>query len=140
MSSVTIIPYNNAVHRGQVISLWESVFHYDAAHNKPALAIDKKIAVDDGLFFVAVDGDTAVGTLMAGYDGHRGWIYSVAVAPSHRRQGVGSRLVWHAESALAALGCVKINLQIMESNQPVAEFYASLGYSVEERISMGKLV
>jgi ribosomal protein S18 acetylase RimI-like enzyme len=79
-----------------------------------------------------------VGTTMAGYDGHRGWIYSVAVAPSHRRQGIASRLVVHAERALIGKGCVKINLQIMEGNESVAAFYSELGYAVEKRISMGK--
>jgi ribosomal protein S18 acetylase RimI-like enzyme len=77
---------------------------------------------------------------MAGYDGHRGWIYSVAVTPEQRKLGIGSRLVRHAEEALLSKGCTKINLQIMESNETVAAFYASLGYSVEKCISMGKRV
>ena len=75
---------------------------------------------------------------MAGYDGHRGWIYSVAVAIEHRRQGVGSQLVKFAERALAKKGCVKVNLQIMEGNESVVAFYGKLGFSVEKRISMGK--
>jgi ribosomal protein S18 acetylase RimI-like enzyme len=77
---------------------------------------------------------------MAGYDGHRGWIYSVAVSPAHRRQGIGSLLVAHAERALIDLGSVKINLQIMEGNESVTAFYSSLGFSVEKRISMGKRI
>ena len=131
-----ITSYVDAVHHSQVVALWEKVFGYEAAHNKPSLSIDKKLAADDGLFFVAVAGDAVVGTIMAGYDGHRGWIYSVAVAPSHRRQGIGSSLVAHAERALTRQGCVKINLQIMEGNESVAAFYAKLGYAVEKRISM----
>jgi len=102
------------------------------------LAIDKKLAVDDQLFFVAMANNAVVGTVMAGYDGHRGWIYSMAVSPSCRRQGIGSRLVAHAERALISKGCVKINLQIMEGNERVMEFYSSLGFTVERRISMGK--
>ena len=77
---------------------------------------------------------------MAGYDGHRGWIYSVAVAPSYLRRGIGARLVSFAEKALTAKGCVKINLQIMEGNESVAAFYSSLGFSVEKRVSMGKRI
>jgi ribosomal protein S18 acetylase RimI-like enzyme len=134
------MPFMDAVHRSQVVALWETAFGYDAAHNKPALVIDKKIEVDDGLFFVAVADATVVGTIMAGYDGHRGWIYSVAVVPSYRRQGIGSRLVAHAERALIRKGSVKINLQIMEGNESVTAFYAALGYSVEKRISMGKRI
>jgi ribosomal protein S18 acetylase RimI-like enzyme len=140
LNTAVIVPYVDSLHRGQVIALWETVFNYQATHNKPDLVIDKKIAVDDQLFFVAVDGVAVVGTIMAGYDGHRGWIYSVAVAPSHRRQSIGTRLMAHAERALACKGCEKINLQIMDGNESVAAFYASLGYSVEKRISMGKLI
>jgi ribosomal protein S18 acetylase RimI-like enzyme len=140
LTTATIVPYVDAIHRSQVIALWKAVFNYQAMHNKPDLAIDKKIAVDDQLFFVAVDGVAVVGTVMAGYDGHRGWIYSVAVSPSHRRQAIGSRLVAHAEHALACKGCMKINLQILEGNDSAVAFYSSLGYSAEKRISMGKLM
>jgi ribosomal protein S18 acetylase RimI-like enzyme len=138
--STTITPFENALHRDQVIALWETVFGYDSAHNRPALAIDKKIAAGDGLFFVAISDTAIIGTIIAGYDGHRGWIYSVAVHPEHRKQGIGSLLVAHAERALAERGCMKINLQIMGGNETVAAFYSSLGYAVEQRVSMGKRV
>jgi ribosomal protein S18 acetylase RimI-like enzyme len=138
--TISITPFINAAHRSQVVMLWKTVFGYEAPHNNPDLAIDKKLEVDDQLFFVAVADTTVVGTIMAGYDGHRGWIYSVAVSPSHRRQGIGSRLVSHAECALIDKGCVKINLQILEGNESVAAFYLSLGFSVEKRISMGKRI
>ena len=136
--NITITHYNDQLQRRQVIVLWQTVFAYETAHNRPDLVIDKKLAVNDDLFFVAIAGDTVVGTIMAGYDGHRGWIYSVAVSPSHRRQGIGSQLVSHAERALIGKGSVKINLQIMQGNESVTDFYASLGFSVEKRISMGK--
>jgi ribosomal protein S18 acetylase RimI-like enzyme len=139
MNTPTITPYQDASHRSQVIALWETVFGYEARHNKPSLIIDKKREFDD-LFFVAVDGREVVGTIVCGYDGHRGWIYSLAVAPSHRRQGIGSRLVSHAEHVLGHKGCMKINLQIMEGNESVAAFYSALGYCVEKRVSMGKLL
>lgn len=138
MGNVTITPFFDAAHRTKVIALWEAVFGYEAAHNRPSLVIDKKLAVSDGLFFVALSGPEVVGTVMAGYDGHRGWIYSVAVSGSYRRKGIGSQLVAMAERALAAKGCVKVNLQIMEGNESVTAFYASLGFSVEKRVSMGK--
>jgi ribosomal protein S18 acetylase RimI-like enzyme len=113
MNPIPITPFVDAVHRCQVVALWETVFGHEAAHNRPDLVIDKKLAVDDQLFFVALAEQTVVGTIMAGYDGHRGWIYSVAVSPSHRRRGIGSRLVAYAEQALTGLACVKINLQIL---------------------------
>jgi ribosomal protein S18 acetylase RimI-like enzyme len=140
VETVGINIYSDAAHRDQVVVLWESVFAYDAPHNRPALAIDKKLEAKDELFFVAVDGDAVVGTVMAGYDGHRGWIYSVAVAPSHRRQGIGTRLMEFAERSLIARGCVKINLQILEGNESVVAFYSRMGYVVEKRVNMGKRI
>ncbi|HUD46762.1 MAG TPA: GNAT family acetyltransferase [Candidatus Baltobacteraceae bacterium] len=140
MITITITSFLKAVHRNQVIALWETVFGYEAAHNDPSLVIDKKVEVHDGLFLVAIADNVVVGTIMGGYDGHRGWIYSLAVSPSHRRQRVGSRLVSTAEQALTARGCMKINLQIMEGNEGVASFYSSLGFSVEKRVSMGKRI
>lgn len=140
MTSITIKPFENASHREQVIALWQAVFGYETAHNSPNLVIDKKIAIGDGLFFVAVADVGVVGTIMAGYDGHRGWVYSVAVHPDHRKQGIGSDLVSHAERALTDKGCMKINLQIMARNESAAAFYSSLGYLVEQRVSMGKRI
>ena len=140
MTAVAIAPFVNATHRAQVIALWDTVFAYNAPHNQPSLSIDKKIEADDGLFFVAVADGQVIGTVMAGYDGHRGWIYSVAVSPAHQRQGIGSKLIIHAEHVLIDKGCVKINLQIIEGNERVTAFYQSLGYQVEKRISMGKRI
>jgi ribosomal protein S18 acetylase RimI-like enzyme len=136
----TILQYSDEHHRQQVIQLWHTVFGYEDAHNAPELAIDKKLAVADGLFFVALADGTVAGTVMAGYDGHRGWLYSVAVHPSQRQQGLGAALIRFAEEALAARGCLKINLQIRGGNDSVAAFYESLGFVVEDRISMGKKV
>jgi len=98
--------------------------------------IDEKLRVDD-LIFVAESGDTIVGACMAGYDGHRGWLYAVAVLPEHRRNSVGKRLVEAAIKALNELGCGKVNLQIRADNTEVAAFYQSLGFDVEDRMSMG---
>ncbi len=131
--------YNDTTDRQQVIALWRTAFGYETAHNEPSLAIAKKLDAQDGLFFVADDAGLLVGTAMAGYDGHRGWLYAIAVHPDHRRAGLGSRLVRHAEQALVAAGCMKVNLQLVASNAPTAAFYQSLGYTVEPRISMGKV-
>ena len=133
-----ITPFDNTTHRAQVITLWEAVFGYEAPHNAPDLVIDKKRAMGDGLFFVAVDQGEVIGTVMAGYDGHRGWIYSIAVAAAHRQRGLGSALLSFAEKQLSERGCMKINLQIMAGNEAVEAFYRSNGYATEQRISMGK--
>ena len=100
--------------------------------------IDAKLAVDD-LIFVAAEGGGIVGAAIAGYDGHRGWLYSVAVDEPWRRKRVGSALIRHAVDVLRGLGCIKINLQVRSTNAAVVGFYQSLGFEVGERISMGFL-
>lgn len=124
--------------RVSVVALWNEVFSLPNGHNEPASALDRKVAADDGLFFVATWDGELVGTVLAGYDGHRGWLYSLAVRQSHRRQGIGRRLVDHAEGRLKQLGCPKINLQVRGDNTAVLSFYRALGFRTEDRISMGK--
>lgn len=133
-----IMEYNNVKHRDPVVALWKDTFGYKTARNDPEFVIDQKIALRDGLFFVAAHQDGIVGTVMAGYDGHRGWIYAMAVHPEHRKKGIASLLLSHAERRLASLGCVKINLQILKGNEDVQRFYRFNGYAPEDRISMGK--
>jgi ribosomal protein S18 acetylase RimI-like enzyme len=94
--------------------------------------------VQPDLLLVALSGGAVVGTAMAGYDGHRGWLYSVAVRRTHRRTGVGTLLIREAERRLARLGCGKVNLQVRAENAAVAAFYRGLGYDIEERVSLGK--
>jgi ribosomal protein S18 acetylase RimI-like enzyme len=123
-----------------VAALWREVFAYSAKHNDPARVIRDKLAVQRELFFVALLDGALVGTVLGGYDGHRGWVYSLAVAPQTRRRGVGTALMRHVERELATRGCPKINLQVLASNAGTVEFYRKLGYAAEERISMGKLL
>lgn len=133
-----VIPFAAHRHHGQVVALWREVFGYTEPRNDPATAITKKLAQPDGLFLVAAQDETVVGTVMVGYDGHRGWIYALAVAGPQQRAGVGTALMRAAEEALKQRGCLKINLQVLPENAAATAFYRSLGYAVEDRISMGK--
>ncbi len=128
-----------AADRAALIELWTTAFPDDPPHNAPAAVLDAKLAVDD-LVFVATDGNDLIGACLAGYDGHRGWLYAVAVAPDRRRAGVGRRLVERAVGALRERGCIKVNLQIRSTNREVEAFYRSLGFAGEDRISMGRLI
>jgi ribosomal protein S18 acetylase RimI-like enzyme len=125
-----------------VLGLWSEVFpvYGDPAHPQrdPAASIARKLAFGDGLFWLAEQDGRVVGTAMAGYDGHRGWLYSVGVHPEARRSGVGARLVAEAERALAALGCPKVNLQVYATNAAGQEFWLSVGYAPEVVASFGK--
>jgi ribosomal protein S18 acetylase RimI-like enzyme len=132
-------PYESADEQA-VVELWREVFPDDPPHHDPVACIQLKIAEQPELSFVATRGGDVVGTIMAGFDGHRGWIYRVAVSPRHQRQGVGTALMRRAEAELIARGAPKINLQVRATNGQVASFYEQLGYVVEERISMGKRI
>jgi len=123
----------------KLIQFWRDAFPHDPPHNAPDKMINAKLAVDDLIYLVKYEG-CIVGACMAGYDGHRGWLYAVATAVGYRRLGIGKRLVTHAVQELKSRGCIKLNLQIRADNTQVASFYQSLGFEVEERLSMGRLI
>jgi ribosomal protein S18 acetylase RimI-like enzyme len=126
-------------YRNSLIELWQRIFPDDPPHNEPSKVIEAKLAVDD-LIFLAESNSEIIGACIAGYDGHRGWLYAVAVSPEHRRRGTGTQLVKHAMQALKELGCIKVNLQIRSTNKEVAAFYESLGFAGEDRLSMGTFI
>ncbi len=120
-----------------VIALWR---HCDLTRpwNDPARDIQRKVAMADDLFLVgAVDGHV-VGTVMAGYEGHRGWINYLAVEPNERGAGRGSELMAAAEIRLRNLGCPKINLQVRATNPDAIAFYERIGFLVDDAVSLGK--
>ena len=121
----------------QVVALWR-LCGLVVPPNDPRQDIERKRQVQPELFLVGIIEERVAATVMAGYDGHRGWLYAVAVAPDRQRQGWGRRMVEEAEARLEALGCRKVNLQVRASNAAVIGFYESLGYAVEERVSLGK--
>ena len=121
-----------------VVRLWRAAFPDAPPWNEPTADIARKLEVQRELFVVATDDGEIVGTAMAGYDGHRGWVYSMAVSSGHRRRGIGTALMRRVERDLAAAGCPKLNLQVRGANREVIRFYESLGYVTEDRVSMGK--
>ena len=123
-----------------VVQLWRTVFPDAPARNDPVRDIQRKTSVQPELFLVALLEGAIAGTCMAGCDGHRGWGHLVAVSPEHRRRGVGAALMGRAESLLARFGCPKLNLQVRAASPEAVGFYQHLGFQVEERISMGKLL
>ena len=106
--------------------------------NDPHQDIARKLKVNPELFLVGVVDDKIVATVMAGYEGHRGWINYLAVDPDQRRGGLGRAIMAEAERLLAEVGCPKINLQVRSSNAQVIEFYRAIGYGTDDVISMGK--
>jgi len=120
-----------------VVELWKDC-DLIRPWNDPARDIRRKLAVRPDLFLVGVLDGQVVACVMAGYEGHRGWLNYLAVAPEHRRHGYARAMVAEAEKLLRKEGCPKINLQVRNTNQAVLEFYRRLGYSVDEVVSMGK--
>lgn len=121
----------------QVVDLWGRC-DLLRPWNDPGRDLRRKLAVDTGPLLVAVAAGRVVGSVMAGYDGHRGWINYLAVDPAVRRQGLGARLVRAAEEALFARGCPKVNLQVRVGNDAAVRFYAALGYEEDAARSLGK--
>ena len=125
-------------HFAAVEALWQEAFPNDAAWNKASVAIPEKMRFQPDLLLVAHEDPLVVGSVMAGYEGHRGWISRIAVLKSHRHKRIGHALLAEAERRLAALGCIKINLQVVETNSAVVRFYEEAGYEIEARISMSR--
>jgi len=122
----------------EVAALWLRVFPDARAANAPREDIRRKLAIQPDLFLVGDLGGVVVGTVMAGYDGHRGWIYRLAVATECRGRGFAREFMTEAEAQLRKVGCPKINLQVRGGNREVVSFYEELGFAVEDRVSMGK--
>ena len=120
-----------------VIALWDACGLL-RPWNDPHKDIARKLTVQRELFLVGSVAEQIVATVMAGYDGHRGWINYLAVDPMHRRQGFARLLVTEVEERMRDLGCAKINLQIRRDNRDAIAFYAHVGFAEDEVISMGK--
>jgi ribosomal protein S18 acetylase RimI-like enzyme len=120
-----------------VIALWQAC-DLTRPSNPPERDIELCRRSGHGTVFVAEAAGRIAGTIMVGHDGHRGWVYYVAVDPAHRHGGLGRDLMTHAEDFLAAQGVPKIMLLIRETNAAVAAFYERLGYRIEPRLLMAK--
>jgi ribosomal protein S18 acetylase RimI-like enzyme len=125
--------------RDEVIALWERC-ELTRPWNDPRRDIDRKSATDPAGFLVAVDTATGaiVATVMAGYDGHRGWINYLAVDPDRRGTGLGRAIMAAAEGELGTRGCPKVNLQVRTSNADALRFYERLGYTTDDVVSLGR--
>lgn len=120
-----------------VIELWRQC-GLVVPWNNPHSDIARKCADSPQLFFVGVTATALVATCMAGYDGHRGWIYYLAVTEAQRRQGIAARMVRHAEAELRRLGCPKLDLMVRNTNAAVISFYRSVGYGEDPVVVLSK--
>jgi len=136
MTTLQIRPYRSD-DEDAVVGLWVAC-QLVGPKNNPQRDIARKLRVNPEWFLVGEVDSKIVATCMVGYEGHRGWINYLAVAPEHQRRGIARQIMEEAERLLRRAGCPKINLQVRTSNRGVIEFYRKLGYSVDEVVSMGK--
>jgi len=120
-----------------VITLWQRC-DLTRPWNDPQADIERKAKVQPHLFLVGEEDGAIVATIMAGYDGHRGWLNYLGVDPDQRRRGLGKKIVQAAVTALEQEGCPKINLQIRDTNRDAIAFYESIGFKPDPVLSMGR--
>jgi len=119
------------------IELWEAC-ELTRSWNNPNKDIDRKLNFQSDLFFVGEVDSKLIASAMAGYDGHRGSVFYLAVHPNHQGQGLGRQLMNHLETALIKLGCPKLNIVIRSTNTSVLRFYNTLEYTSDDVVSLGK--
>lgn len=123
--------------RKHVLRLWEEC-NLIFPHNDPNKDINRKLKESPELFLVGVIDNEIIASAMGGYEGHRGWVYYLAVKNEYQRKGFGSQIMNELEKKLIQKGCPKLNLLVRESNIHVIEFYKSLGFLKDEVVSLGK--
>jgi len=138
MSAMTIRAYRESDFDA-VVDLWRAT-ELTAPHNDPARDIAFCRATTDAELFVGEADGRLVATVMTGHDGHRGWLYYLAVEPHRQGRGMGRQLTAHAEAWLTARGVGKVNLMIRDTNTRVRDLYAAIGYAEEPRLVMAKFL
>ncbi len=126
----------NPKYQEAVVDLWNKC-GLVVPSNDPIEDIQKKLDFQPQLFFIALLDDQLIGSVMVGYEGHRGWLNYLAVSPEHQRRGFGKKLVEKAVDELKKLGCLKVNVQVRRKNASTVEFYKHLGFKDDEVVSLG---
>jgi len=122
-----------------VVALWDAcdlTRPWNAPHDDIALAR----ATPQCEIFVGLDGEDVVASVLCGNDGHRGWIYYLAVTPDRQKDGLGREIMAHGEAWLRSLSVPKVELMIRPENEAVRRFYERIGYAVEDRIVMSRWI
>ena len=120
-----------------VIALWHAC-GLTRPWNDPHKDIERKLTTQPELFLVGERNGTIIAAAMAGYDGHRGSVYYLAVLPELQGKGWGRALMARIEALLIAMGCPKLNILVRSTNTEVLGFYQSLGYKIDDVVSVGK--
>ncbi|SDA20458.1 GNAT family acetyltransferase [Sphingomonas sp. NFR15] len=122
-----------------VVALWRAC-GLTRPWNDPDADFALALATATSTVLVARDGTDAIGSVMVGFDGHRGWIYYLAVAPERRRSGLGRALMAAAQAWLAARGVPKVQLMVREGNATALGFYEALGLERQPIVVFGRFL
>ena len=136
MSNITIRPYSET-DLNSIVSLWE-ICELSRPWNDPIKDIERKLTVQRDLFQILEKDGEILGSVMGGYDGHRGSVNYLGIHPDHKNEGLGKLLMNRIEEELIKMGCPKINLMVRNSNLDVHEFYRVIGYEEQEVVVFGK--
>jgi len=123
--------------RGAVIALWHAA-GLTRPWNDPGSDFDLAMANPTSTILVARDGGHFAGSIMAGFDGHRGWVYYLATDPERQRCGIGRGLMEAAEDWLRRLGCPRIRLMVRGDNLAARGFYTAIGYAPQDVVTLGR--
>ncbi len=134
--SFEIVRYRSE-YQDAVVDLWKRC-NLTVPQNDPVEDIQKKLDFQPALFFIALLNGEPIGSIMVGYEGHRGWLNYLAVLPNHQKRGYGRKLVEKAIDALKKMSCQKVNLQIRRNNVSAIDFYKHLGFKEDDVTSLGK--
>ena len=126
MSNIKIRSYCEEDRAG-LFALWSEVFPDMPAHVDPEFDLKTKLNENRDQMLVAVDGDEVVGSAMMGFDGHRGWVYYLAVKQDRRGQGVGAAIVAHLEQCARDFGAATM---VINARENALLFYEKLGYEI----------
>jgi ribosomal protein S18 acetylase RimI-like enzyme len=121
----------------EAVALWHRV-GLTRPWNDPVADLSRALSGTASTVLACVDGDRLLGTAMVGVDGHRGWMYYLAVDPTAQGTGLGRLLVAAAEQWVRDRGHPKLMLMVRTGNEAVLGFYASLGYEVNEVATLGR--
>lgn len=128
--------FNNA-DKDSIIQLWKEC-GLVVPWNNPELDIERKLNENSEEILVGIIDKIIVASAIVGYDGHRGWVYYLAVHPNYQRRGFGEQIMQFAEKHLLKVGCPKINIMVRKSNLDVISFYEAIGYKLENVVTLGK--
>jgi ribosomal protein S18 acetylase RimI-like enzyme len=133
--SFEIISYDPK-YQEDMIDLWKKC-NLIVPQNDPIEDIQKKLDFQPDLFLIALLDGQLIGSVMVGYEGHRGWLNYLAVLPEYQKRGYGRRLVKKAVEELRKLDCLKVNVQVRKSNPSAIGFHKHLGFKDDNVVSLG---